>query len=317
MSDIVYRPQDVSALTVKEIEFLENTKHLAIEIFGGATGLFNPARPGNVVTFMGLSGNWKTGAMISEVRREAQRLDPAGDECCLYVTWEDAVEELGILDVANESRLDVGKIIRGEVSDWGAVKRAAVKRGTLPVYIIGHSLQSRKKRQTLTMDDVAQAVFWMEDNLHLKVKLAALDYLQIIPADPKLASQPKRIWVDDNTQRIKNMALALGAPVFMGCQAKQEVMERDWKLPRMNDGMESAGIMHTSNTIVGLWRPQTTDANGSIGNPPMNVIPNLMVVGNAKQRKGETGDIEYLNVDFATNTVLGKMDINSINLNED
>lgn len=313
---ILYRPQVVSDLTVKEIEFLQNTRAQAIDVFGGVTGLFNPARPGNVVTFLGLSGNWKTGAMISEVRREAARLDPAGDEICLYVTWEDAVEELGILDVANETRLDVGAIIRGEVADWNAVKRAAVKRGTLPVYIIGHSLQSRKKRETLTMDDVAKAVYWLEDELKQRVKLAALDYLQIIPPGAGMVGQPKRIWVDDNAQRVKNMALALGCPVYMGCQAKQDVMERDYKLPRMNDGMETAGIMHVSNTIVSLWRPQTTDAGGSVGNPPMNVVPNLMVVGNAKQRKGETGEVAYLNVDFSTNTVLGKMDVQSIRLDD-
>ena len=181
MNDITYTPIEVSALTIAQIEELENTKAQAIELFGGVTGLFGPARPGNVITILGLSGNWKTGAMVNEVRREAQRLDPVGNECCLYVTWEDAVEELGILDVANETRIDIADLMRGDVPDWDAIKRAAVKRGTLPVYIIGHSLRNRKRRDVITMDDVAKAVYMLEDKLSLKVKLAALDYLQIIP----------------------------------------------------------------------------------------------------------------------------------------
>lgn len=314
---VVYTPTAVSKLTVSQISYLEATRAQAYEIMGGESGIFRPARPGNVVVVLGLSANWKTGFIVSELRREAARLDPAGDEACLYITWEDSVEETGILDVANETRLDVGDIVSGNVKDWDAIKRAAVRRGTLPLYVIGHSLANRKARARITMTDVAKAVYAIEDRLGIRFKLVGLDYLQIIPPDIARERQDKRIIVDENAQRIKDMSLALGCVTLMGCQAKQDLMERSWKLPRMNDGMETSGIMHVGNIIVGLWRPQTTDPNQVIGDPPFKVHPDMLIVGNAKQRRGETGDVAIMNVDFATNTLRGKMDMTTINLNED
>lgn len=307
---IVYRPADVAELTLKTIAQRETTRDRGV-ILGikAVDDILLPMRPGELVTVLALSSNWKTGLMQYVARRTAESLDPSGDECVLFVTWEIAIEEAGILDLASATQIDLSDIAQGKITDWASLKNAAVKRGTLPVYLIGHSIERRKQRPALTMTNVAKAVLYLEDRLKLRVRLACLDYLQRIEWEG--VGEP-RIQYSRNVDRCKDMALAIGAPVMLGCQAKQEIMERDWKLPRMNDGMETSNVMHSSDKIIGLWRPIVTEGPDSQVGPAGGRIPvtdDLMLMGIAKQRFGRVGDWFPLSVDVARNNVRGLMEL--------
>lgn len=299
---IVYTPGEVSSLTLQAIEERQSTRNRGVTLGVPAVDkVLKPMRPGELVTVIALSSNWKTGLMQHLARRTAETLPGDGDECVLYVTWEVAVEEAGLLDLANATGLDIGDVAEGNVGDWDKLKRAAVRRGTLPIVVIGHSLARRKARPALTLTNVALAVRWLEDHLNLRIRLACLDYLQRIEWEGE--GEP-RVQYSRNVQRCKDMALAIGAPVVLGCQAKQEIMDRAWKLPRMNDGMETSAIMHASDKIIGLWRPVVTEGpGGTIGQPP-NALPvtdDLLLLGLSKQRFGQVGDWWPLSVDFARN----------------
>lgn len=320
MSDILpailYRPADVSQLTLQTIEEFESNKAARVPLtpIDEINSTLKAARPGELITIVALSSNWKTGFMQCALRNEAARLDPAGNECVLYVTYEVSIEECGMLDVANEARIDVGDIIDGNIQDWSAIKSAAIRRGAMPIYVIGNSIARRKERAKLTMTDVSKAAYIMENTLGLRIKLAAVDYLQIIPAEGARSSDERRIQVAANTQRCKDMAFALGCPVMIGCQAKQELYDRDWKLPRMNDGMETSGIMHITDKMIGLWRPWVTDPGGMIGEPEFKVTEDMLIVGVPKQRFGEVGKWWPLNVDFSRNEIRGLIDMKLLEL---
>jgi replicative DNA helicase len=312
---LVYTPGEVSSLTLEAIEDRRSTRDRGVLIGVDAVDrVLKPMRPGELVSVIALSSNWKTGLMQHLARRTAATLPGTGNECVLYVTWEIAVEEAGLLDLANATGLDIGDVAEGNVADWDKLKRAAVARGALPIVVIGHSLKRRKSRPMMTMTNVALAVRWLEDHLGLRVRLACLDYLQRIEWE---GEGDPRIQYSRNVQRCKDMALSLGAPVVLGCQAKQEVMDRNWKLPRMNDGMETASVMHASDKIIGLWRPVVTDGPGAtIGqSPAIDVTDDLLLLGISKQRFGRVGDWWALNVDFAQNRIRGVMEtINTENV---
>lgn len=312
---IVYTPGQVSALTLEAIEARQRTRDRGVSLGVPAVDkVFKPMRPGELVTVIALSSNWKSGLMQHLARRTAAGLDGAGDECVLYVNWENAVEETGLLDLANATGVDLGELADGNVADWDQLKGAAVRRGATPIFVIGHSLERRKARPVMTMSAVAQAVLWLEDHLKLRVRLACLDYLQRIEweGEGEARHQYSRM-----VQRAKDMALALGAPVVLGCQAKQEIMERAWKLPRMNDGMETSAIMHASDKIISLWRPAVTDGIGvTIGRAPndLPVTDDLLLLGLPKQRYGEAGAWWPLSVDFARNQIKGLVDYRTVHL---
>ncbi len=310
---IVYTPGEVSNLTLQAIEYRQSTRDRGVTLGVDAVDkVLKPMRPGELVSVIALSSNWKTGLMQYVARRAAEALDPAGDECVLYITWEIAVEEAGLLDLANATGIDIGEIADGNIKDWDALKRAAIKRGTLPIVVIGHSLARRKARPALNMTNVALAIRWLEDKLNLRVRLACLDYLQRIEWE---GEGDPRIQYTRNVQRCKDMALAIGAPVMLGVQAKQELMDRQWKLPRMNDGMETSAIMHASDKIIGLWRPIVTEGPDSTigeGASRMTVTDSLLLMGISKQRFGRVGDWWPLSVDFARNQIRGVMEPTTI-----
>jgi replicative DNA helicase len=311
---LLHSPAEVSRLTKQTLEYLEQTKDFGVKTnIECLDKVLTPLRPGELIGVLALSSNFKTGFMQYVTRKLAQGLDKTGNECAVYVTWETAVEECGLMDIASATGLDAAQLARGEIKDWNAVKKAALKRGALPVYVIGHSLERRKKRPHMGLTTVALALQRLEEVYGMKPKLIALDYLQRMERDGE-ETEP-RLQFSRNVDRAKDMALALACPVMLGCQAKQDVMERAWKLPRMNDGMETSNFMHSPDKILSFWRPRVTEGlNGTLDKTNWQVTDDLLVCGIAKQRFGAVGDYWPLSVDFARNEIRGQMEFNHIDL---
>jgi len=100
----------------------------------------------------------------------------------------------------------------------------------------------------------------------------------------------RRLQVFDSMNRAKDMALALGCPVLLGCQAKRDVLERDWKLPRMSDGEETSNIEHTTDKMLSFWYPKMSEPLGEmLGKTGIVVTEDLMICSLAKQRYGPAG----------------------------
>lgn len=316
-NEILYTPTEVSNLTLAEIKKLQAGKAEAVRVsLPGLNDKLKRLRPGSLTTVIALPSNWKTGLMQYMARDTAGQLDVGGNECVVFVTWEVAVEEMGVLDLGNAAHIAIDDLLDGNVKDWGALEKAALRRATTPIYVIGHSLQRRKSRPQLTMPAVAEALHVMEEERGLKPKIIFLDYLQRIQWESEGGADP-RLQFSRNVDRAKDLSLQTGAPVVLGCQAKNDIMTRQMKLPRMNDGMETSNIQQTSDNVITLWRPLVTEGEGAeieVFGQTLTAKSDLLITHLAKQKFGEVGGWWPVSVDFATGEVRGQITLKQVRL---
>ena len=291
--DIVYTPNEVGKLALEELR--SRRDHLGEGVRTHIATLDEtmlPMRPGDLVVVMANSSHGKTSFMQYVLRQEAKKIvdkktEPE-TEIVVFVTWETAVEELGMYDISSYTKIPSDKLYQGGItdSDWKNLEVAAFKRSVMPVWVIGHSIQRRKKRPHLTMGNVLHALQWIEDEFGLHPTLICLDYLQRMEPDIR---DTRRLQVFDSMNKAKDMALAMGCPVLLGCQAKREVLDRDWKLPRMSDGEETSNIEHTTDKLISLWYPKMTETVEILGKTGIAITNNLLIAGLMKQRYGVAG----------------------------
>lgn len=322
---ITFAPQDVSRLSLQEIERRSTTKGEGVPFYIDALDrLINPMRPGDLTAIIARPGNWKTSLALWTARQEAttiykarqQGVSGAFGDAVVYVTWEIAVEDAGILDLSNAAQVDIAKIASGTIDDaqWGVLKAKAASRAGFPLWIMGHSLENRKERPQLRLKDVLEALRWMEDEMKVKPGLIVLDYLQAMSQDEQDRNN-RRQQITSDVQLSKDIGYAMAAPVILCCQAKREVDDRNNKVPLQGDGMESSSIEHVADKIVPAMYPIKYYADGDIiqvGNQEIQAGPNVLVTSVAKQRYGPVGGPQLLKVDPTTNTVLGEFKGQSI-----
>lgn len=307
-TDIVYTPQQVSKLSTDVVKERRATPGAGVRLGIPAIDKdMNPGRPGDLMSFIGRPSNFKTGLMLFMAKHETDKIikDEREKDCVLYVTWEVAVEESGILELANATQISADAIAQGNVTDaqWKKLLAAAVQRAVTPLWVIGHSIADRKRRPRLTLTDVATSIMFIEDEMGFHPSLIVLDYLQQIQPE---SGNDRRLQMIENVHRAKDMALAMGCPVALGVQAGRQVDARQFKLPTMGDGMETSNIEHTSDKIITVWMPSTSEPqNSMVGNPPVAVTENLLIAGLVKQRFGRRGGPYYLHVQPEVNEIYG------------
>ena len=104
----------------------------------------------------------------------------AENEVVVYVSWEQTVEEI-------ESFFESGREYTSSDLAWGrvdldVVRRKAVKRPGLPVWMFGESKRHEGiKRLLMTIDYVYESIEAMYDEYGGKPALMCLDYVQIMP----------------------------------------------------------------------------------------------------------------------------------------
>ena len=286
--DTVFTAQQVSKLTVQEIEYRRNYPHDGI-----VTGIplldedLNPLRPGMLTCVLGRPSNYKSGLMQIIARKATDQIRTNKDDIVIYVTWEQSVEEHGMVELAAASRIDASKMFRGELTDteWTAMMKSAVRRGITPLWLIGHSSQAGKRRPRLSMSDLADALAYVVDEAGKKPRLICLDYLQRIRPDSGSTLREKYMEIVD---RAKDMALAFSVPVVLGTQAGRQVDERKWKLPQMNDSQETSNLEQSADNMISVWMPKTSEMLDTyVGNPEMQVTKDLLYLSLLKQKFGD------------------------------
>lgn len=306
--DIVYAPNEAARLVLAAVE--ERRKNPGAGIRLGVPcvdGVLLPLRPGELITVMGRSSDYKSGLMQFWGRQVSQDIvrENAEHDIAVYVTWEMAVEELALYDLATAVPIDAAALAQGQIDDqdWERLEAAAMRRAVLPLWLLGHSIERRKKRPRLTMTNIAKALMWVENEMGFHPRIVFFDYLQQMEAE---GGETRRLQVFENVHRCKDMALALGCPVVLGCQARREVDEREWKLATMRDAMESSNIENTSDKMISVWMPKRTEYLGDtikLGDRRIEVTENLLVMGLIKQKLGPAGNVWALYVDPTTNRI--------------
>lgn len=303
---LVHRPLDVARLSLKAVDELIELAPRALRTYTSIDNTLLGLRPRILTSVIALSSNWKTGFMQYVSRMNAAKLSGIDNNAIVYVTWETSIEELGLMDLAHTTGFDVGDIIEGR-ADMEKVRAAADERGAVPIYVIGHSSETRHARPNLSLPVVIESLKILERQMNIKPTLICLDYLQRIERDT--AEKETRLQFMQNVERAKDMALILDCHVMLGVQAREEVSTRKIKLPRMGDAHEApAALRHASDNVIGLWRPYVTEGNGGsvdVGGNIYAVTEDLLFASVEKQKFGRMGDIYPLSVDFATATVRG------------
>lgn len=310
--DIVYSPQAATNAALETIE--QRRSYVGAGVRLGVEHIDEyllPGRPGELVTVLGMSSNYKSGLMQWWARHTAQVIakEHIEEECVVYVTWEQAIEEMLAFDLAATARMSATDIAQGKVSDEEMRRlrlQHASQRVTMPLYLIGHSIREGKKRPRLTLTVVGQALSYIRKQWSLKPRAIFLDYLQQIEPE---AGEERRMQVFNNVYRCKDMGLAMACPVVLGCQANRDVYKEKWGVPGMADGLETSNIEHTSDKMLGVWLPKTTHAVGETLQtdnpqwPRLEVTENLLIVRVLKQKMGPAGKWFACYVDPASNFI--------------
>ena len=312
-ADIVYTPPQVGTLVLNTIAERKATPGAGIRLgIQSIDKQMLPLRPGELIMITGRPSNYKSGLMsfwARKVAKELQQRDPDDKKIVVYITWEMAIEEIGLYDLSSSSGLSAADLAQGRCTDidFENLKIAAFKRAMSPLWLIGHSIERRKKRPRLTLSNVAKALMWIEDEMGFKPEIIFLDYLQQMEPEhlDTKGEVTRRMDIYEDVRRCKDMSIALGCPVVLGVQACREVDNRPWKLPQMGDQMESSNIEHTADKMISVWYPCRTDKVGNMlpDDNSLVIDEHLLIVGLMKQRLGPAGGWVPLYVDPARNEI--------------
>ena len=320
IEDITYSPNEAvkSALEIIGNIHEESTKPNAdLGVFFGLpdvdTVMF-PGRPGHVMAVLGRTNHGKSQVMQWWARKQANFIrerQAAGlsrqDECVVYVTWEQAVEEMVCFDLAQSAKIPARDVMLGTITDEQMADLRLIhgpRRIVTPIYLIGHSVKEGKARPLLTLTAVRDGLLSITEKYGLKIRALFLDHLQEMTPE---RGQNKEEQTRLNASRLKDIAFELRCTVIVGTQAKRESYQRMW-LPQVDDSEWSSALEHTCDALFGIWYPcrATGLELGDLvthGKETMEVTKNLFILGLLKQRWGDAGKWWPLHIEPETNTI--------------
>lgn len=304
--DVLFTPPEAARAARVALEYRRDHRHEGIYLGIPAIDRhLTPVLSDNLVTILGRPGAGKTAIMLWWARREAAKLAAAGamNKVVVYITYEQAVEDLMAFNVAADKGLSIDAMARGTLpdTDWGKVLTALTSAVGLPLAIIGHSMERRQRRPRLTLTNVGAALNYMVDELHLTPHMIFVDYLQRIPGEKY--SGDRRLEVSESLDRCKDAALAYGAPWVVGVQAKRDVDNRDLQIPQLADGQETANIEQSSDKVFSVVRPCKYRKTGETFGSVIVSGYKQMLVSLLKQKLGVDNISEWITFDPAINSV--------------
>lgn len=267
--DLIYTPNDIADIGTRYLQAKRENKGGGIPL--GLLDMdkdFIPAMPGELITVIGRPGCGKTGFMMAWARKRANYLKAQNIEnrVVVYCTWEQSIEELYAFNVAADERLSITSMARGEITEaeWEKCLQAASQRNELPLWFIGHSMERRKRRPTIDIDNLGLALTsiekWNEDRT--TIDIVFIDYLQRIPTGERVES--KTIGISNNLDRLKDGSLVFGCPFVVGVQARREVDNAKPPVPMMDDGQWTSNIEQASDKIFSVVRPAKYKKEGEL-----------------------------------------------------
>jgi len=308
INTVVYDPPRAGQLAVDYVTTLQETANAGLKSgLGDLDGILVPFRPGNLVTVIGYTSNLKSTFMDFLAMQALRQINRDKNEFICKVTWEQSVEEDTLGWIASRGGLSITKMARGTLNEneWQTLRGAAVERQATPLWIMGHSQQefktSRQSRPMLTMRDVARGLeVIINDTVEgekLQPRLIVLDYLQRIRPDEKDGGSTRREQMMMIVDHAKNLAIAYGCVVVLGVQAGRQVIQRDVKLPTLDDGQETSNIEQSSDVAFSCWYPIKSEPRGSTVFGKYTVDEHLFILGLLKQKLGPAPETYALYVD--------------------
>lgn len=308
INQTIYDPSLISKLTVESIENEKKNPvymDIGIKQFGSE---FVMARKSKVIGILGDTSQGKTSLMRHMAQEMAKQIDAGKGEIGLFVTWEDNIEDFGMVDFANISLIPVRSLYNGEVNEnqFSRLMNAAAKRAATPLWLAGHS-ETSLTRPMLTMTDIFSICENLIDKQGKKIRFIMLDYLQRINRDDT-GERDTRMQFVKIMDMVKNLALSYRTCVFIGSQVRRDMVEKMGKdrQPQTHWAMETSNFEHSCDGMMSVWMPymskdiyklgDSLEAKTGIDAKPITVTKELMSIQILKQKKGETGTRAF--VDF-------------------
>ena len=198
------------------------------------------------------------------------------DKTVAFFSLEMSREQLAMRLLANESFVDLGKLITGKLSEdeWGkiAIAGAALSQTDLRV----------DDNPSITVAEM-NAKCRRLDNLGLVL----IDYLQLMTSAGKgqTSNNANRVQVvSDISRALKIMAKELNVPVVCLSQLSRANESRTDKRPMLSDLRESGAIEQDADEVMFIYRDDYYNPNS----PEKNVAEIIV----AKNRHGETGTVK-------------------------
>lgn len=261
-----------------------------------------PLRAGKIIGIMARQGNGKSTLAGYLAQRTARLIRDAGDDkgIVVYVTSDQPVEEIEAILQAPEG-VSVTDIAWGRV-DVEKLRVQALRRVTLPLWIMGKSVTERRVSQRMTLQNVYKAIGEIERRYGKKPRLVVLDYIQNFPKEGWAVNRSEE--VTDAIRAARELCLDLQVPLVICVQAGRSVDIRDDKIPQPRDCQHASAIEQEADALLGIWRPVLTEGEGSTMTFEVNgkeyelkVTQSLFVAMLTKQRMSPAGQRFVLHFD--------------------
>lgn len=304
---VIYEPGLVSKLTRESIEAERKNPEwldIGIEPFGND---FVMARKSKVVGILGDTSQGKTSLMRYMAGKMAKQIDNEKNEVGLFVTWEDNVEDFGMVDFAEISKIPVKSLYNGQVSEgqFSRLVEASSVRAKTPLWLVGHSEKS-PERPMLTMTDIFAVCDNIQNKQGKKIRFIFLDYLQRINREDTKERDARMQFVKI-MDMVKNLALSYPSSVFIGSQVRREQVERAGRdrQPQTHWAMETSNFEHSCDGMLSVWMPFMSKdiysegdmldiAKTGVNSNSLVVTKELISIQILKQKKGQTGIRTYM-----------------------
>lgn len=218
-----------------------------------------PAKPGEVVAFVGRPGHGKSSIMSYFARQEALSIIRSGKaalslkhtgETVLYATYEQSIESQEASSQAGLGSFSISDVHWGKVQEKDLIK-ANQERVKLPLWLAGQSFYEPGK-PPMYIDSLYDDIQNICRDFNIKFNLICLDYLQRIPVRK---GSERHLQVAEAILGAKELAMSVGCPVFIGVQAKESVDKQQDKMPGMGDTYYTSELDHTVDKGFGLMKP--------------------------------------------------------------
>lgn len=307
----LYMPGQVAVGTVQEIERRrnpENQSGIGFPIARVASYL-NKLEPGDLAVICGLPSNGKS--LLGRFwLRDAVTRNNEADRMGVFVSYEQSKEQQGMIDLSELSGVSTTAMFRGQVTDadMDKIRAASIQRGKIPSAFVGHSttIKMGRGRPMPTMQQVDDALYRLVTEQEKRPLMVAIDYLQRIPIE---ARENPTLAYSANVDYAKDLAIKYACPVLLLTQAKPEVRERKWKMPRMGDSQWTSNAEQSADVFIGVMMPKTSEAIGDelpkayTGGQVVAVTESLFVFGLDKQKYGVAPRTSFLKADPAHGTL--------------
>ncbi len=183
--------------------------------------------------------------------------------------------------LCSEALVDLGKLLRGRLSDDDYVRlaQAAGHLNTAPIWIDDSGALS-----VLEMRAKARRLKAEQPDLGLII----VDYLQLMQAGPK-GAENRQQEVSAISRGLKALAKELGVPIISLSQLSRAPEQRSDHRPQLSDLRESGSLEQDADLVMFLYRPEYYVTRDEAAEKGLQGKAELII---GKQRNGPTGTVD-------------------------